>query len=110
MDIFSELSNLINSNPDDFILYIFQYGERCSIKYNFNEEKSGDNITFFTITPQATKENIRVQIYVLCILKKEKNKNIYDIAQPAIIDKTYITILTEIINTYKASVENNYFL
>jgi len=110
MDIFSELSNLINSNPDDFIPYISQYGEYCSIKYNFNKETSGDAITFFTITPQATKENVRVQVYVLCILKKEKNKDIYDIAQPAIIDKTYTTILTEIISTYKNSVENNYFL
>ena len=72
MDIFSELSNLINSNPDDFISYISQYGEQCSIKYNFNEEKSVHKITFFTITQQATKENIRVQVYVLCILKKEK--------------------------------------
>lgn len=110
MDIFSELSNLINSNPDDFISYISQYGEHCSIKYNFNRETSGDAITFFTITPQATKENVRVQVYVLCILKKEKNKDTYDIAQPAIIDKTYTTILTEIISTYKNSVENNYFL
>ena len=110
MDIFSELSNLINSNPDDFISYISQYSECCSIKYNFNKEIVIDGITFFTIMPQATKENIRVQEYVLCSLTKEKNKNIYNIAQPAIIDKTYTTILTEIINTYKNSIENNYFL
>lgn len=109
MDIFSELLSLINSNPDDFISYIFQYGEQCSIKYNFNKEMSDDTV-FFTITPQATKENVRVQVYVLCVLKKEKNKNIYDLAQPVIIDRTYGTILTEIINTYKNSVENNYFL
>lgn len=108
MNIFSELSNLVNSNPDDFISYISQYSERCSIKYNFNKEIIIDDTTFFTIMPQATKENIRVQEYVLFILKRDKST--YIIAQPAIIDKTYTTILTEIINTYKNSVENNYFL
>lgn len=110
MNIFKELTYLIAYNTEDFISYLSYYSDYCSIKYNFNEEHSGDNLTFFTLKPQATKESPRVQTYVLFTRKKEYDKEIYEVAQLATIDKTYLTILTEIINTYKNSIENNYFL